>query len=228
MTKTSKAKKAREIVKKVIGSLLVLILTVVAVAGVYLWYLYTLATDMSEAYRLEITASENVAETFMKSIENHEMLYITDEQLSLLCKKVIEERINTEENADNDVVIKDIAVSTRKNNRGTIYAKISFHDIEMIYSVDMLYKAYRSGQMISISVGKSKVGKLGISDSVMFKAISESFKGQEDIKVYECGIQIPNTYTFEYEGNKIQLEIRDIITHEVGKLEFISNCKINQ
>lgn len=218
MAKTSKAKKAGKIIKKIILSLTVVIFTIIAVAGVYGFYLYTLATDTSEAYKLDTKASTDIYAPLARSVVTHYRQEITPDQINGIIKTIMEEYFNPEDNAENDVVIKNVAIYTRKNNRGTVYADISFRDIRMIYSADISFYVYEYEPSILIDFSNSKIGKLEISDRVIMKAFSETFQNKYGIKCRHCSLQIPNSYTFEFMNQEVTLEIEKLMTNDEGNV----------
>lgn len=220
MVKPSKAKTAGRIIKKIFISILVVLLIALVITGAYFFYLYTLATDTSEAYKLETTASTDIYEPLASSVITGYRQAITNDQLNGIIKKVMDEYITTEEFANSDIAIKNIAIYTRQNNRATVYADISFYDIQLIYSADIYFYLYEYEPSILIDVYNSKVGKLKIPDTIVLKALTESLEGAYDgIKINRnLSVQIPNVYTFELMNKEVELEIEFLQTDEDGNV----------
>lgn len=228
MKKTDKPKKAGKIIKKILISFLVVILIIAALLGAYLFYLYTLATDTSEAYKLDTTASTDIYEPLVTSVVTGYRQTITDEQINGIIKKIIDEHINIEENADNDVVVKNVAIYLKKNNRAKLYADLSFHNIRLIYSADIVIGRNELDKTFFLTIGNSKIGKLQISDRVMLKAVSESFEGVSDIiDINWSFIEIPTEYTFEFMDKEVQVEIKDFSITEDGKAMIETSGAMN-
>lgn len=228
MTKTDKPKKAGRIIKKLLISFLVIILIICAVLGAYLFYLYTLATDTSEAYKLDTTASTDIYEPLVTSVVTGHKQTITDDQINGIIKKIIDEHINIEENADNDVVVKNVAIYLKKNNKAKLYADLSFRNIRLVYSADIAIGINELDKTLYLTIANSKVGKLEIPDKIVLKAVSDSFEGVSDtIEINTSVIKVATEYTFEFMEKEVQIEIKEFSITEDGQATIKTTGAMN-
>lgn len=192
-------------------AVLAVIVILLAVAGVYICYLYNLATDTSEASKLETTASTTIYEPLVKSIILGEEQTITDDDINGIIKKIMDENITTDTTAKDTVVVSGIAVYLQGEQSAKIYADISYNDIRMIFSADADIALNSEDKTLTIDISNTKLGKLEIPADWIMEQITPSIEGISDkIKVNATAVTIPAEYNFTFMEKDIQLNIEKL------------------
>ena len=190
---------------------LVIIVVLLAVAGVYICHLYNLATDTSEASKLETTASTTIYEPLVKSIILGEEQTITDDDINGIIKKIMDENITTDTTVKDTVIVSGIAVYLQGEQSAKIYADISYNNIRMIFSADADITLNSQEKTLAIDISNTKLGKLEIPADWIMEQVAPSIEGiSEQIVVNTTTVTVPAEYNFTFMEKEVLLNIEKL------------------
>ncbi|MEE1075642.1 MAG: hypothetical protein UHY68_00065 [Acutalibacteraceae bacterium] len=177
-------------------------------AGVYI---YKLATDMSEASKVETTASTTIYEPLVKSIILGEGQTITDDDINGIIKKIMDEAPVANTNTKNTVLVNGVALYLQGEQTAKIYADIKFNDIRMIFSADATLALNSEKKIIDIKINNTKLGNLEIPAEWIMAKISPSIENISDsIDVNSTSVIVPSEYSFIFNEKEVELHIEKL------------------
>lgn len=190
---------------------LAVIIALLIGAGIYLCYLYNLATDTSESSKLETTSSTTIYEPLVRSIILGEEQTITDDDINGIIKKIMDENIVTDTNVENTVLVNGIAIYLQGEQSAKIYADISFNDIKMIFSADAEVTLNSEAKTLTVNITNTKLGKLEIPAEWIMEELKASIEGvSESIEVNSTVVTVPAEYNFTFMEKEVELNIEKL------------------
>lgn len=193
----------------------------------YLYYLYNLATDTSEASKLETTASTTIYEPLVRSIVLGEEQTITDDDINGIIKKIMDESITADTNAENVVLVNGIAVYLQGEQSARIYADIGFKNIRMIFSADAQITLNNEDKTLTVDISNTKLGKLEIPSEWIMNKIGASVESiSESIDVNSTAVTVPAEYNFTFMEKEVELHIEKLDISQ-GTANVQTNSTIN-
>lgn len=195
----------------VVVIVLAVIMALLIGALAYLCYLYNLATDTSEASKLETIASTTIYEPLVRSIVLGEEQTITDDDINGIIKKIMDESIVTDTNAENAVLVNGIAIYLQGEQSARIYADIGFKNIRMIFSADAEITLNNEDKTLTVDISKTKLGKLEIPSEWIMNKIGASVESiSESIDVNSTAVTVPAEYSFTFMEKEVELNIEKL------------------
>lgn len=206
---------------------LVVLLVILSVAGAFIFYLYNMATDRSEEYKLSTIASTDIYEPLVKSIILGEEQTITDDNINGIIRKIMDENPLTNIKSKDSVSIHGIAVYLQDNQTAEIYADISYKNIDMIFSAEAEITLDTTEKIIGIEVKNTRLGKLEIPEKYIMSLIEPSLeKLSKSIAVEETYITVPSEYKITFSKKEIELYIESFNISQ-GSATIQTNSAMN-
>lgn len=196
---------------KVWVAVVVALFIIIALLLGAVFYIYKLATDTSEASKLETTASTTIYEPLVKSIILGEGQTITDDDINGIIKKIMDEAPKTNTDTENTVLVNGVAVYLLGEQTAKIYADISFNDIKMIFSADSTIALNSEEKDIDIKISNTKIGALEIPAEWIMAKIEPSIESIGDsIEVNSTSVIVPSEYSFIFKEKEVKLHIEKL------------------
>ena len=196
---------------KVWVAVVVALFIIIALLLGAVFYIYKLATDTSEASKLETTASTTIYEPLVKSIILGEGQTITDDDINGIIRKIMDEAPATNTNTENTILVNGVAVYLQGEQTAKIYADISFNDIKMIFSADATIALNNEEKIIDIKISNTKLGNLEIPAEWIIAKIEPSIESIGDsIDVNSTSVIVPSEYNFTFMEKEVELHIENI------------------
>ncbi|MEE1281560.1 MAG: hypothetical protein UHK60_04795 [Acutalibacteraceae bacterium] len=196
---------------KVWVAVVVALFIIIALLLGAVFYVYKLATDTSEASKLETTASTTIYEPLVKSIILGEGQTITDDDINGIIRKIMDEAPATNTNTENTILVNGVAVYLQGEQTAKIYADISFNDIKMIFSADATIALNNEEKIIDIKISNTKLGNLEIPAEWIIAKIEPSIESIGDsIDVNSTSVIVPSEYNFTFMEKEVELHIENI------------------
>ncbi len=198
---------------KVLWVIVVVLFLVVAIVGGTGVYIYTMATDSSEAPKLYTTASTTIYEPMVRSILLGDEEIITDTDVNGIIRKITDEKFGAFGNPDtsDNAYIKGIAVYMQGKDKVRVYAKINFKGLDMIFSADARVVLDSESKQITIDVSNTKLGKLKISEEWIMEKVEPSIESiGKNVSVDSTTITVPSEYTFVFMDEEVVLHIEKL------------------
>ena len=203
--------------KKVLVTILLIILIIAIAGGIAVYVLYQKATDLSEADKLVTTESKTIYEPLLKSILLKEPQKITDDDINGLLVSVMNKHKENQK-TKSDFSIESIAVYMQDDNKMKIYADSYYKGTRFIFSALADVRLDTAKEKIYFDITRTKVGTLEISKETVIKYLTEYVANQK--KPF-----------LSIEGNSITIPSKYEITVPVTKQEvsiFIESLNISQ
>ena len=196
---------------KVWVAVVIVLFIIIALLLGSVFYIYKLATDTSEASKLETTASTTIYEPLVKSIILGEGQTITDDDINGIIRKIMDEAPATNTNTENIVLVNGVAVYLQGEQTAKIYADINFNDIKMIFSADATIALNSEEKNIDIKISNTKLGNLEIPAEWIMAKIEPSIESiGNSIDVNSTSVIVPSEYNFTFMEKEVELHIENI------------------
>lgn len=215
--------------KKVLVTILVIILVIAVASGVVFYVLYQKATDLSEADKLVTTESKTIYEPLLKSVLLKEPQEITDDDINGLLVSIMNKHKENQK-TKSDFSIDGIAVYMQNDNQVKIYANIYYKETRFIFSALADVRLDTAKEKVYFDITQTKVGTLEISKETVIKYLTEYIDNQKNLflSTEDNSITIPSKYDITVPITKQEVSIFvESLNISQGKADIQTNSLMN-
>ncbi|MEE0859670.1 MAG: hypothetical protein U0M12_09450 [Acutalibacteraceae bacterium] len=194
---------------KALVIIIVVLLILFVALGAVIYWLYTSVTDVSEADKLNTTASTTIYKPLVKSIVLGEEQQITDDDINGIIATIMNEYTAKQEVADeNAITVQGASVYLQGENSAKLYVDLNWRDTRIIFSADATVQLNAEDKTITMTLSNTKLGTLSIPTDWIMKTIEPSLTIiSSKVSVNGNSVIVPSEYTFEFMEKKLTLYI---------------------
>ncbi|GHU81344.1 hypothetical protein AGMMS50284_0820 [Clostridia bacterium] len=202
--------------KRIIITIVAILLTVIIAAGVAFFVIYTKATNRVNEDKLQVTASTDIIQPLAKSILLGEKAEITDAQINGILATFIQnnaQKLATKKGLQ----LKSAALYLHKNDICDIYMDVKYMGIDMIVNAKAVITLDKDDKNIILVLTEAKIGTLNIPVDWMTNRLnnSESFKKLDGtINIKTNILTVPASYSTNVYNMDIEFELTNLQTDE--------------
>lgn len=189
----------------------VVLIIFVAILTICCW-LYNAVTDISNADKLNTTASTNIYQPMVKSVVLGQPQEITDDDINGIIAKIINSSLKNETRESHSVVaVKGASLYTQGDNTANLYVDLQYKQYRIIFSADAKVQLDTDSKIITICLSNTKLGSLNVPVGFVTGKIAKSLTEiNSSIQVYKDSIVIPSEYNIEFLDKNVTLYIADL------------------
>ena len=189
----------------------VVLIIFVAILSICCW-LYNAVTDISNADKLNTTASTNIYQPMVKSVVLGQPQEITDDDINGIIAKIINSSLKNETRESHSVVaVKGASLYTQGGNTANLYVDLQYKQYRIIFSADAKVQLDTDSKIITICLSNTKLGSLNVPVGFVTGKIAKSLTEiNSSIQVYKDSIVIPSEYNLEFLDKNVTLYIADL------------------
>lgn len=206
--------------------IVIVMLVLIIALGSGAFFIYSAATDLTDADKINTEKSYAILEPLLKSVVLGEEQAISNDEINGVLAAVMNTYTESLEKSDtkDTLVAKGASVYLSDNESAKIYADLYYNDIRFIFTAEAFIKLDAESQTIIFNIKNTKIGSLPIPTTFIMSKLDESLRNISDqLDVDGDNIIIPSEYTINILEKDITLKINQLeISNNSAKVQTTS------